>query len=168
MITRTIAETTLTTAAASISFSNISTAYKDLILITNSKAVDDFTSQFLSCQFNGNTGNLYANVYLFGGNATVSPVYPSFGSLRDYIALSITRSAVDAQDTNCAITQIFDYQATDKWKSILTETNDTGQNYYGITAGVFQSTSAITSITIKHDTGNLAAGTKVALLGVSA
>lgn len=168
MITRTLATTTLTSATASITFNNLSTSYKDLIVITSSKADSTSTAQFISMQFNGNTGNNYANVYLYGGNATTSPVYSSFGALRDYLALSITRSPYEVQDFNTAITHVFDYQATDKWKSVLSETNDTGQNYYGITAGIFQSTSAVTSVTIKHDTGNLGAGTKITLMGVSA
>jgi hypothetical protein len=167
MITKTLASTTLSSATASITFSGISTIYKDLVLVTSTVASTSSPSQFVSVQFNGNTSNLYINCYLFAGNATTSTLYKSTGSLRDYLSVGITRSATNSNHTNNAITQIFDYNATDKWKATLTEANDTSQDYYGITAGSFQSTSAITSIVVKHDTGNLGAGTIVTLMGVA-
>lgn len=167
MITKTLASTTLSSATASITFSGISTSYKDLVLVTSTVASTTSPSQFIAVQFNGNTNNVYINCYLFGGNATTSPVYSSTGSLRDYLSTGITRSALTTNHTNNEITHIFDYNATDKWKSTLSEANNTGQDYYGITAGSFQSTSAITSIVVKHDTGNLGAGTRVTLMGVA-
>lgn len=166
MITKTLASTTLSSATASITFSGISTIYKDLVLVTSTVASTSSPSQFVGVQFNGITTNSYINCYLYAGNATTSTLYSSTGSLRDVLAVSITRSATSSNHANNAITQIFDYNATDKWKAILCETNDTSQDYYGITAGSFQSTSAITSIVVKHDTGNLGAGTRVTLMGV--
>ena len=168
MITQVLATRTLASESASITFTNISSSFKDLVLITSHKAAVASPSQFPAIQFNGNTSNLYGNIYLYGGDVTQSPVYSSFGAIRDYFAIGITRSAVNPRHSNVSITQIFDYKDTDKWKSIICETNDTAQNFYGITAGMFQSTNAINSITVKHDTGNLGAGTTVTLLGVSA
>jgi hypothetical protein len=168
MSMRTIATKTLTSDASSITFNSIPQNYKDLVLITSTRASEGVTARFISAQFNNNTGNVYGNVYLFGGNTTASPAYSSFGAIREYLALSITRSAVKPNMTNNAYTTIFSYSDTDKFKHTLTETNDTSQFYYGITAGVFQSTSAVTSITVKHDTGVLAAGTIVTLMGVTA
>lgn len=168
MLTQVLATRTLTTSAASITFSNISSSFKDLVIITNHRAAQATTSQFPAIQFNGNTTNAYGNVYLYGGDVTQSPVYSSFGAIRDYFAIGITRSAVNRMHANHSITYVFDYKDTNKWKSMLCEANDTAQNFYGITAGIFQSTNAITSLTLKHDTGNLGVGTEITLLGVSA
>ncbi len=167
MITKTLATTTLSSATASITFSGISTIYKDLVLVTSTVAATSSPSQFIAYQFNGNTNNVYINGYLFAGNVTTAPVYSAIGNLRDYLSASITSSPTNPNHTNNAITYIFDYNATDKWKSILTETNDTSKDYYGISCASFQSTSAVTSIVVKHDTGNLGAGTRVTLMGVA-
>lgn len=167
MITKVLASKTLTSAAASITFSGISTSYKDLVIITSLKAVTSTSpAQFGSLVLNSNTNNLYIDCYLYGGNATQAASAGS-GSLRDYAAVAITKSTTTTNHTNNAIVQIFDYNATNKWKSIITETNDTAQDYYGIIASSFQSTSAVTSVLIKHDAGNLAAGSRVTLMGVA-
>ncbi len=166
MLTKTLATTTLVADASSVTFSGISTEYKDLILITSIRGVT--SPQFAAVTFNNNTNNVYINCYNYMGNATTSPIYSSVGSLRDYLAISITSSATNSNETNNAITYIFDYNSSNKWKTTFTETNDTSKDYYGTSAGSFQSTSPITSVTVKHDSGNLGAGTKVTLLGVVA
>jgi hypothetical protein len=125
-------------------------------------------STFLSLQFNGDTSNKYINAYAFAGGYTESTIYTAYSALRGSGALSITQLPVGPGLANNSVTTIFNYKDTDKWKSFLFEAADNPRQYYGISSGTWQSTSAISSIKIFPDTGSFGAGTSITLYGVSA
>ena len=125
-------------------------------------------STFLSYQLNGDTTSKYINSYLFGGPYTDSSVYGSTSALRGNGALSITQLPISDGLYNNCIVHFFNYKDTDKWKSLLFESADAPKQYYGISSGTWQSTSAITSIKIFPDSGSFGIGTSVTLYGVSA
>lgn len=166
MITQALASRTLSSPTAAITFTNINTSYQDLMLLI--RTVGNSDPHFLSLRFNDDSSNSYINTYLFGGNITQSPVYSSHGVLRGYLAGSITSMALANNECNNAIINIFNYKDTAKWKSILVETNDVSRNFYGISSASYQSTNAITSITVTVDSGILGAGTQATLMGVRA
>ena len=166
MITQSLATKTLTSTAASITFTGISTAYQDLTLLIRTVAVT--SSQFIAIRFNGDSTNKYINNYMYGGNVTQTPVYASAGALRDYLSAGITSGPTNTNLCNNSIMQIYSYQDTAKWKSVLVEAYDQAKDYYGISGGSYQSTNAITSIAVSFDNGLLGIGTQVTLLGVKA
>jgi hypothetical protein len=160
-----IATRTLTTSTASITFSGIPGSWQDLMLVATSNGTA--ISTFISWQVNGDTTSKYINAYIFGGPYTATPMYTSYGALRGNGALSITQLPTGIGLSNNVIAHFFNYADTSKWKSMLCESNDARQ-YYGISSGTWQSTSAITSLKIFPDTGVFNTGTSVTLYGVSA
>lgn len=166
MSLNTIATKTLTSASSSITFSGIPALWQDLMLVVTSNGTQ--ISTFISVQFNNDTTNKYINAYAFAGGYTESTIYTSYGALRGSGALSITQLPVGQGLANNSITTIFNYKDTDKWKSFLVESADNPRQYYGISSGTWQSTSAINAIKIFPDTGSFGIGTSMTLYGVSA
>jgi len=166
MSLNTIATKTLTSSASSITFSGIPASWQDLMLVVTSNGTQ--ISSFLSVQFNGDTTSKYINSYAYAGGYTESTIYTGFSAVRGNGALSITQIPVGQGLVNNSVTSIFNYKDTDKWKSFLVESADNPRQYYGISSGTWQSTSAINAIKIFPDTGSFGIGTSMTLYGVSA
>jgi hypothetical protein len=152
-----IATTTLGSAAATITFSSISSAYTDLRLVTVGTSAAN--GQF-RMQFNGDTATNYSRTYLFGtGTSALSGRQTSLESIRG-----------DTLQTSIPILQSFDIfsYAGSTYKTVLMDlcrdTNGSGQ--VSRMVGLWQSTSAITSIGLLLSTGNFEIGTTATLYGI--
>jgi hypothetical protein len=120
-------------------------------------------------RFNSDTGNNYSHVNMMGqeGNTTVSTSNTGSNGLDiDFFGNTLTTA-----DSNHII-QIMDYSATDKHKTVLIR-----ERFYGSTssdvrvaalAARWASTSAISTISIFLNSGNIAAGARFDLYGVIA
>lgn len=148
-----LATITLGSSAASVTFSNIPTTYRDLILITNSKVTDSEIEMNLI--FNGSSTNLpWVRILGYSSGLTTSSAsnpYPTTG---------ITGDGVQ-------ILQIFDYSATNKHKPFLIRKSFGTISWSDTIAGRYPSTSAITSITLDPFSYNLASGFTASLYGVA-
>ncbi len=153
-----IATTTLGSAAASITFSSISSAYTDLRLVLTTPA--GAATYYLYLQFNGDTAANYSRTILYGDGSSAL----SSRSTADNFALIGYLSA--SQPTFRTI-DIFSY-AGSTYKTLLTnsnqDSNGSGQVYNIV--GLWRSTSAINSIAIKPQSSTLAAGTTATLYGI--
>ena len=155
-----IATNTLSTAAASITFSSIAATYTDLRLIFSAPAAA--ASYYIYLELNGDTGANYSRTMLFGNGTTPT----SSTSSADNFALVGYQSATvpTFQDIN-----IFSY-AGSKYKTLLTSSsqdqNGSGSVYRIV--GLWQNTAAITSIAIKPQTSTFATGTIATLYGIKA
>lgn len=154
-----IATTTLGSAAASITFSSITSAYTDLRLITVGTSA---ANGLLRMQFNGDTGANYSRTYMFGtGSSALSGRQTSLESIRG-----------DTLQTSIPILQSFDIfsYAGSTYKTVLMDLcrdlNGSGQ--ISRMVGLWRSTSAITSIVLSLTTGNYEAGTTATLYGIKA
>ena len=155
-----ISTTTLSTAAASITFSSIAATYTDLRLVF-AKPVGGSS---LLLRFNSDTATNYSWTYMVGDGATPTSSY----------ATSDTSITVGGYVLNLASgdvlgeIDIFSY-AGSKFKSVLSglshDMNGTGQ--VARTIGVWRSTSAITSVNISSGT-NWPVGTIATLYGIAA
>jgi hypothetical protein len=151
-----LANLTLSSTVTTVTFSGISQAYKDLILITN--VVGNSGAQNIVL-INNDSGSNYNTVYISGDNSAVQSNYES----------NATRimgwGAAGAVPTNL-ITHFQDYSATDKHKTIVRRftRSDTFSTYL---LGRWASNSAITSFTL-GPAGSWTAGSTFALYGVSA
>jgi hypothetical protein len=106
-------------------------------------------------RYNGDSSASYTNVYMRGtGSAAQS------GSDSLTINYLFNYAPVDA----VAVTQIMDYSATDKHKTILTRTNMPSSATVAY-ASRWANTSAITSIEIFTNAGTLDAGSVLSLYG---
>jgi hypothetical protein len=151
-----IATTTLGSAQASISFSSFS-GYTDLILICSATTVTD--DQFLSIRFNGDTGSNYSNTYMTGDGTTASSGRNTGTVI--YIAGNSSNTT-----PVLSITHIQNYSNSTTYKTLLSRTTDSTL-ITQITASLWRSTSAITSMVIASGS-NIQTGSTFTLYGIAA
>ena len=153
-----LANLTLSSAQATITFGSIPATYRDLRLVISNKMVNNGASCDL--RVNNDSGSNYANIYVYAlgsGGGTSGVATTSYGYV-DVLGSDTTSPSVFTVD-------IMDYAATDKHKSILSRgANPT--NGVQMSAIRWASTSAITSITLSTGSGNYAAGSTFALYGI--
>jgi len=166
-----IQRTTLT-STGSITFSSIPQNYKHLQIrfkAQDALAVADAVVRLL-VTFNGAGGTAYAWHTLYGnGSSTFADGTASTSDMR---MLCIPTSSLTGLYVGAGIIDIHDYASTTKNKTIRSingvDTNGSaiGQ-YMNLTSGVWQSTAAITSITLETTGGyGLASGSTFALYGM--
>jgi len=154
---------TLTSPAASVSFSSIAQTYRDLILVTNVNSTAGAGHDFV---INGDTGSNYSIVFMSGsaGTNTNAATEPSFylGSIQS--TFSPTMSTI----------QIMDYSTTDKHKTQLTRFGQmiadgtAGNRQVWALAGRWANTAAVTSITVRCSGSTFSSGSTFALYGIAA
>jgi hypothetical protein len=149
-----IASNVLGSSAASVTFSSIPATYRDLVLVVEAAVVSSSNDLYL--RFNGDTGSNYSEVTMRGADAT------STSATRD--AARVSQSGIMAAAKGLIITQILDYSATDKHKTLLSRSG--GTNGVNAIANRWANTSAITSIYLLTDSQNFAAGASFYLYGI--
>ena len=155
-----LANVTLSSSAASVTFSSISQVYRDLVLVVNANTSTDSEFQM---RINGDTGGNYNVVQMQGNGSAVSSSAYS-GQLQMTLGLIAKPTATNRISH---LINFFDYSATDKHKSILNRADVAAS---GTEAMAFRwaSTAAITSFVCISQTGTWAVGSTFALYGVSA
>jgi hypothetical protein len=157
-----IASQTLTSSATGVTFSSIPGTFRDLVLVIDKvRAVN--TGRTFFVRFNGSAVN-YSSVYMTSNGPSGQSAFVSNNdNLRIY---PFSHPAVPGQEPNYKI-EIFDYQQTNKHKSVLVVSDnwDAAATRYAARWG---ETAAITSITVQIDSGNIVAGATFSLYGVSA
>lgn len=155
-----LANTTLGSTASSVTFSSISSSYKDLILVVQTTTAG---TSSITLRFNTDTGANYNSVIMEGNGSSTSS-----GTNAGTTALFGTY-AYNSTSTNASVHvfSIFDYTATDKHKAVLTRTNNTGL-IAAAAAGRWANTAAITTVEVRSFSSSFAVGTTLTLYGVSA
>lgn len=145
-----ISSNTLTTTAASITFSSIPSTYTDLLLMVSARSNSSSTARdSIRLYFNGSTSSVYSFTRLLGDGTTLSsfssPVgdelYSTFGASTSLSTASVFGS-VEIYIPNYLSTT---NKPTSSFQ-VVEDNNATG--YFGLTAGLAQITSAITSIEV--------------------
>jgi len=159
-----IATTTLGSAAATTTFSSISSAYTDLIVIINAKA-STVTNTYMQVG-NGSvdTGSNYSRTGLTGNGSAAS----SYRGSSQTLFYCDNNSAPDASNFNYVNTiHLMNYSNTTTYKTFLNRANNAG---YGVEAqvGLWRSTSAINTILLGVASGTWAVGTTFTLYGIKA
>ena len=155
-----IATTTLSSAAANITFSTIPGTFTDLkIVITGTCSA----SEYVGIQFNGDTGTNYSRTALFGDGSSVTSNRTTNGNyVRD--------DALFTNNSNVAMTtiDIFSYAGSTNKTLLVTGSGD--KNGSGITSGIvgmWRNTGAITSVKQYGVFGaNFNAGSTATLYGI--
>jgi len=154
-----LARTTLSSAAATVTFNSISGSYTDLVLIINGYDIDG--NGYLTMQFNGNTGSNYSRTTLSGNGSTTTSIRNSNSTvLYPTIGPSLTNIGGD-------IIHFLNYSNTTTNKTVLFRGSQTG-NATIAQVGLWRNTSAITSISLSAASGNIAAGSTFTLYGILA
>ena len=128
---------TLSSSASSVTFSAIPQGYRDLVLIVD---LDGIAMDALGIRFNGDTGSNYTDVKMRGNGSTTQ----SATQTDSYIEIGINTAGESGK--RLYVTNIMDYSATDKHKSVLSRGNSSG-NVVAL-AGRWANTSAITSLSV--------------------
>jgi hypothetical protein len=156
-----IATTTLGSAAASVTFSSISSAFTDLVLICNYATSLDATES-VYIQFNGDTGTNYSSTDLVGDGSSAASYRTSNAN---YVRIG-GRALGTSNSSNTSIVNIMNYSNTTTNKTFL---NRNGIPSLGTvaTVGLYRSTSAITSILVAGNGQNLSTGSTFTLYGIA-
>lgn len=162
-----IASTTLSSAASSVTFSSISGAYTDLVLVSVVICATDSANQRMTV--NGSTTALYSTTRISGNGSTTAS--GRYSGLNYYL---LTGGAINPPSTNGSqiiITNLMNYSNTTTDKTILVKAgNPTGSTYPGIEYNVelYRSTSAISSFVLTTDAANFSIGCTFSLYGIAA
>lgn len=151
-----LANTTLASTATSLTFSSISQAYRDLVLVVNGTASTDGN---IAMRFNSDTGNNYDQVVNYASSYTPYSWNPGGAQGLFYATLGGSTS-----NRTSMIINVMDYSATDKHKVALwRNTHLDGVEHH---TGRWASTSAITSVTLSISSWSV--GTTFTLYGIAA
>ena len=155
-----IATTTLSSAASSVTFSSIPGTYTDLVLIVNQTAT---TTNNHGIQFNSDTNFNYSTTLVYGnGTSAISErKATSGGGATPYIFTN--NGGVTAISTS--IIQIMNYSNTTTYKTLLSRWSQ-GNLAAAAFVGLWQNTSAITSVTYLAGAGNINSGSTFTLYGI--
>lgn len=159
-----IASGSLPTGASTITLSSISGSYKNLQLVIRNQYFA--ASGGLSLQFNGNTGTVYRyNSVYYGLTGPISGV-----AVDSSTQLEISQTSIaNAANNNLFVINIPDYAGT-TYKiinSCASFVSTSYSNFLNNMTGRFESTTAISSITIKSSSSNNFGGGTYVLYGVN-
>lgn len=159
-----IATTTLASAVNSVSFSSISQAYTDLILVATGKNSTSFDGIDIRVG-NGSldTGTNYS-ITAVNGNGSAAQ------SFRDSNASSMTNMGITSSSyTQTSIYHFMNYSNTTTYKTVLGRSNVVDFRVAGI-VGLWRSTSAINIIQLRSDNAsyNFTVGSTFTLWGIKA
>ena len=156
-----IATTTLGSAQASITFSSISGSYTDIILeVVGNVSANGYTKLY----FNGVTTATYSATQLYGDGTNAGSSRQTTGSGLGYIQFNYLYTA---SNQGQARIQIPSYANTNFYKTCLIREDDASYNTIS-RSGLWQSNSAITSVTVERATGNWNTGTTATIYGIAA
>jgi len=156
-----IATTTLTSAAANITFSSIPATYTDLVAIYTLKGATTVEDVYM--RFNGSSATDYSTTYIYG-NGTVS------GSARFSTVAQIRLNYVNDMLTTDGFMlrcNLNNYSNTTTYKNVLFR-GDLASDAVEAGVGLWRSTAAINSIALTLFTNNFAAGCVATLYGIKA
>jgi hypothetical protein len=161
-----LANITLGSSAATVTFGSIPATYRDLIVILTGTVVT--TTNYVIIRLNGDTGGNYSAQALSGAAnaaAAVAVLNPDGTTTVNSNYGTQPQSANPIQ----TILNIMDYSATDKHKTILVR-SDQADNGYGpdAIANRWANTAAVTSISFAPNGQSWAAGATFSLYGVIA
>jgi hypothetical protein len=158
-----IATTTLATTTTSITFSSISAAYTDLILILTARWSGIGTSSSITIRINGDTGTNYSQLRLYGDGSTINT---DRQNNIDYLQIALNN--IDNTTPTLSTVNFLNYSGS-TYKTILSaEAADlNGSGLSSRFCGAWRNTAAINSILINAvSSWSFRTGTTATLYGI--
>ena len=151
----------LSSSQTSITFSSIPNTYTDLVIVTNIKST---TTGNLVMRYNSDSSALYSITRLTSdGSSTASARLTGFNEI-----YTDSQGYYDGANFNqVKIINIMNYGNTTTHKTCLIRSNR-AQTGVDLIAGLYRSTSAITSILLSGNGNTLVAGSSFTLYGIKA
>jgi hypothetical protein len=162
-----IASNTLSSSAASVTFSAIPGTYTDLVVRLSARKDSAFDQPYFLITLNTGTSSLhsYTSIYGDGTNAATE----ASTNTANVVARSGVTKSTDTSNTFGSAEIYIPSYTTSQNKPLAawgaTENNATAANI-GATAGLLRSTSAITQINIAPNSGNFVSGSSFFLYGI--
>jgi hypothetical protein len=154
---------TVGTAVASVTFSSIPSGYTDLVLVSLAKTTDSGNGNDLKGQFNSDTSTNYSQTQMYGtGSSAVS----GRSSNITWAKVGLTSGSGNSQFAN-SVCHIMNYSNSTTNKTCIAR-RDLADAYTVATVSLWRNTTAITSITLAAEVGNLAVGSTFSLYGIAA
>ena len=154
-----IATTTLGSGATSVTFSSISGAYTDLILVCNGNTSSNANNYL---QFNSDTGSNYSATRLSGDGTSASSARNTNQTQMLLDGFGFWTSTYEGNK----IIHIMNYSNTTTNKTVLTRANTASKGTDAL-VGLWRSTAAITSVRFNSDS-TIQAGSTFTLYGIKA
>lgn len=156
---------TLSSTQATVTFTSISGAYTDLVLVLNPIA-NTATNSYPFMRFNSDSGANYGRTFIRANGTSAS----TDKAPNETLAYLIGGNVVQTDSAFNGIVHINNYSNTTTNKNWLARTNSaTGTNAgIEVTAGMWRSTSAITSIAITCGDNSFVSGSTFTLYGIKA
>jgi len=152
-----IATTTLGSTQNQVDFNTISSAYTDLVLVFNGGVT---STADIWLRMNSDTGSNYSRTRLTGDGSSAA-------STRNSGASTIFVSVGTVGSNANMIINIFNYANSTTYKTTLTRFNSSA--YTAASVGLWRSTSAITSLTLKAEAADtFTSGSTFTLYGIKA
>ena len=146
-----LANVTLGSTSATVTFSSIPATMRDLVVIVNGKTS---ANQATGLRFNSDSGSNYSMVRMYTTASSTSTT--TYGLL----------TTGDPTADTLATAQIMDYSATDKHKTVLIRSNIPANNT-AAHAVRWANTAAITTVAVEAISTTWAVGTTFALYGIA-
>jgi hypothetical protein len=167
-----IATTTLGTATASVTFSTISGAYTDLVLVCNIQGINTVSeAAALYLEYNSDSGSNYSSTRLMGNGSITSSTHYS-NQTSNFIGLFPAFTTAGSK-FGPQIIHLQDYSNSTTYKTILSRFNSdgtgvSGEDRVGAFVGLWRSTAAITTIDLTSSaSGGFATGSTFTLYGIA-
>ena len=157
-----IATTTLGSNAANITFSSISSAYTDLVIILNGAFT---TAETIGVQFNSDTGSNYSSTILAGNGSSASS-----GRNTNQTGLTVgTNGYWTTSIIANSILTIQNYSNTTTYKTMLSRSNNASVGLDAI-VGLWRNTAAINAIKLYgfYSGHSFITGTTATIYGIKA
>ena len=140
---------------ASITFAGIPNTYKHLQIRFSAIPTSAASTYRIRGQFNGDTGNNYATHLLFGSGTAAGS---AAGSTINQFTVGSSVLGIGANQTVVGILDVLDYANTSKNKTARTLSGGdfNGSGEIDLNSGLWQSTNAITSMSLYFDTTTIA------------
>jgi len=156
-----IASQTLSSAASSVTFSSISGAYTDLILVFEGAASASAANGF-QIKINGASGSLQSYTRLQGNGTTASSSAVTNGDPACGVIGNTNRSNI--------IVHIMNYSNATTYKTMISRYNslDSSDGRTGAYVNLTRATTAVTSLLIDLTANNFISGSTFSLYGIAA
>lgn len=163
-----LANVTLGSSAASVTFSSISGSYRDLVLVVSMRSTRAVTTDFPALRINTDTGSSTScSSVVMNGDGNIAASFTTSG-VSEFAFMEVPGANATANVFSMSRTNFMDYSATDKHKTILNRW-DNPLNYNFALAGRWNQTTAITgfNISFPYTAAQIAAGSTFALYGIA-
>lgn len=157
-----IATTTLTSTQSTITFSSITSAYTDLVIVltVKSSALGD-----IYLRLNSDTGTNYSYQYL-SGTGSISEAGRAVNG--DYGLLLDAYGLPDNNNNHIAIANINNYSNTTTFKTCLSRSNNAANGTDAVVS-LWRSTSAVNALTFRFNGAQtFSAGSIITIYGIKA